>query len=92
MLKLQLKKGKVREKHNKKSASEGEPSQPESDQNMMTFGGHLEVLRRMLFRIIVVVMVLAVVIFCFKDWTFKTLMAPSQWDFITYRCIEKFLH
>lgn len=58
---------------------------------MMTFGGHLEVLRRMMFRIIAVVMVIAIVIFCYKDWTFKMLMAPSQWDFVTYRYIEKFL-
>lgn len=63
-----------------------------SDPNMMTFGGHLEVLRRMLFRIIAVVMVLAVVIFCFKDKTFEFLLAPSQWDFVTYRYIEAFLH
>ena len=59
---------------------------------MLTFGGHLEVLRRMLFRIIAVVMVLAVVIFCFKDKTFEFLLAPSQWNFVTYRYIEKFLH
>ena len=62
------------------------------DPNLMTFGGHLEVLRRMLFRIIVVVMVLAIVIFSFKDKTFELLLAPSQWDFITYRYIEAFLH
>jgi len=59
---------------------------------MLTFGGHLEVLRRMLFRIIAVVMVLAIAIFCFKDKTFELLLAPSQWDFVTYRYIEKFLH
>lgn len=58
----------------------------------MTFGEHLEVLRQMLFRIIAVVMVVAIVVFCFKDWTFRMLMAPSQWDFVTYRYIEKFLH
>ena len=46
----------------------------------------------MLFRIIAVVMVLAVAIFCFKDKTFEFLLAPSQWDFVTYRYIEKFLH
>ena len=63
-----------------------------ADPNMMTFGGHLEVLRRMLFRIIAVVMVLAVAIFCFKEKTFEFLLAPSQWDFVTYRYIEKFLH
>ncbi len=65
---------------------------PASDPNMLTFGGHLEVLRKMLFRIIAIVMVLAVAIFCFKEKTFELLLAPSQWDFITYRYIEKFLH
>ena len=59
---------------------------------MLTFGGHLEVLRRLLFRIIAVVMVLATAIFCFKEKTFEFLLAPSQWNFITYRYIEKFLH
>ena len=44
---------------------------PSSDPNMLTFGGHLEVLRKMLFRIIAVVMVLAVAIFCFKEKTFE---------------------
>ena len=63
-----------------------------ADPNLLTFGGHLEVLRRMLFRIIAVVMVLAIAIFCFKDKTFELLLAPSQWDFVTYRYIERFLH
>lgn len=63
-----------------------------NDPNAMSFGEHLEVLRRMLFRILAVVTVFAIAIFCFKDWTFKMLMAPSQWDFVTYRYIEKFLH
>lgn len=62
------------------------------DPNLLTFGGHLEVLRRMLFRIIAVVMMLAIVVFCFKDETFELLLAPSQWDFVTYRYIEAFLH
>ena len=78
----------------KQKQSQKKTKEPDnnSDPNMMTFGGHLEVLRRMLFRIIAVVMVLAVVIFCFKDKTFELLLAPSQWDFVTYRYIEAFLH
>ena len=60
--------------------------------NAMSFGEHLEELRQMLLRILVAVMVIAIVVFCFKDWTFRMLLAPSQWDFITYRYIEKFLH
>jgi len=58
----------------------------------MTFGGHLEVLRQMLFRIIGVVGIIAVVVFCFKDLTWNLLLAPSEWDFCTYRWIERTLH
>ena len=65
---------------------------PPSASTMLTFGGHLEVLRRLLFRIIIVVMAFAIAIFCFKEKTFEFLLAPSQWDFITYRYVEKFLH
>lgn len=67
-------------------------SMPEKEGNALPFLGHLEVLRRMLFRVLAVVTVLAVVIFCFKDFTFRLLLAPGRWDFVTYRCIERFLH
>ena len=43
----------------------------------MTFGGHLEVLRRMLFRIIAVAGILAIVVFCFKDITWHLLPRVS---------------
>lgn len=66
--------------------------QANTNPNAMTFGEHLEVLRQMLFRIIAVVSVIAIVVFCFKDKTFELLLAPSKWDFVTYRYIEKFLH
>ncbi len=56
----------------------------------MTFGGHLEVLRRMLFRIVIVIVVFAVAIFCFKKYTFSLLLAPSKSDFCLYRWIEQF--
>ena len=78
----------------KRKSSKKKATEPDNnpDPNLLTFGGHLEVFRRMLFRIIAVVMVLAIVIFCFKNKTFEFLLAPSQWDFVTYRHIEKFLH
>lgn len=57
--------------------------------NLLTFGGHLEVLRRMLFRILGVTGAFAIVIFCFKDMTWQLLLAPSEWDFVTYRLIEQ---
>lgn len=78
----------------KRKPSQKKETEPNNndDPNLLTFGGHLEVLRRMLFRIIAVVMVLAIAVFCFKDKTFELLLAPSQWDFVTYRYIEVFLH
>ena len=58
---------------------------------MLTFGGHLEVLRKMLFRIIIVIFTLSVAIFCFKEKTFELLLAPSESSFTTFRFIENFL-
>lgn len=54
----------------------------------MTFGGHLQVFRQMLFRIISIMTVIAGVVFCCKDTTWSILMAPSEWDFCTYRWLE----
>lgn len=56
---------------------------------MLTFGGHLEVLRKMLFRILVAVIALAAVIFCFKEETFRIILAPHQCDFCTFTFIER---
>jgi len=58
------------------------------DGNLMTFGGHLEVFRQMVFRVLGVAGIIAIVIFSFKDITWQVLMAPSEWDFCTYRWIE----
>lgn len=59
-----------------------------NDNEKLTFGGHLEVLRMMLFRILGVAGVIAFVVFCFKDTTFTLLLAPCEYDFCTYRWIE----
>ena len=57
---------------------------------LLTFGEHLEVLRRMLFRVISVVAVLAVLVFCFKEETFELLLAPTDSNFCLYNWIEQF--
>ncbi len=62
----------------------------QSDKSLMTFSGHLEVLRRMMLRIIVVVFVFSIIIFYFKDETFTIILAPSDSDFITYKSLESF--
>ena len=60
-------------------------------QGLLTFGGHLEVLRRMLFRILAVVIVLATIIFCFKKETFTIILAPHKSDFCTFNWIESII-
>lgn len=76
------------ENNNQKQQPLTQESEVVDDGTLLTFGGHLEVFRLMLFRILGVAGVIAVVIFCFKDITWQVLMAPSEWDFCTYRWIE----
>ena len=54
----------------------------------MTFGGHLDVLRKILIRILAVTLIFACLIFAFKDVTFSVLLSPSEPDFCTYRWLE----
>lgn len=58
----------------------------------LTFGGHLDVLRKMLFRILVVVVILGCVIFYFKKQTFTLLLAPHNSDFCTFKLIEHLIN
>ena len=53
-----------------------------------SFSSHLEELRKTLFRILSVTAIATVIIFCFKDITFRILLGPSHCDFITFRLIE----
>lgn len=58
---------------------------------MLTFGGHLDVLRKLLFRVAAVTLAFAAVIFIFKGPTFDMLLGPSEWDFCTYKWIQSFM-
>lgn len=62
---------------------------PEAEGPQLTFGGHLEVFRRMLFRILAVAGLLSAAVFACKETTWRLLLAPSGWDFVTYRLIER---
>lgn len=55
----------------------------------MSLGDHLEALRQMLLHIAAVVLCLSVGIFCFKEQVFSLLLAPKEYDFITFRLIEQ---
>lgn len=69
-----------------------DPEKQHEQLQSMSFGDHLEVLRSMLMRIALVVVALIVVFFGFKDETFRMLLAPKEYDFVTFRWIEKILH
>ncbi len=62
-----------------------------SEKGLMTFGGHLDVLRKVLMRVLAVTLISALVIFAFKEVTFTVLLSPSECDFCTYRGLEKFI-
>lgn len=62
------------------------------EDGFLSFGGHLEVLRQMLFRILGVTFVFSCVIFFFKTKIFDILLAPSDSSFITYRFTENLIN
>ncbi len=67
-------------------------SEQSDNKGLLSFGGHLDVLRKMLFRVIGVIVLLAAIIFCFKKETFTILLAPHNSDFITFRIIEGWIN
>ena len=64
---------------------------PDEAQSEMSFWDHLDELRRVLMRIIVVVVVIGLAVFAFKDEVFEAVLAPSRGDFLTYRWINHLL-
>lgn len=63
----------------------------DSSSALMTMGGHLEVLRKMLFRILFVTLVIAILVFIFRKQTFSIILAPRDSGFVFYRGVEWFL-
>ena len=54
-----------------------------------SFWGHLDDLRSCLIKIGIVVIVLGIAAFLFKEELFAVILAPQKGDFITYRLIDK---
>ncbi|MBR2238958.1 MAG: twin-arginine translocase subunit TatC [Prevotella sp.] len=50
-----------------------------------TFWDHLEVLRWVIVRSLVVTVLFAIVAFCLKDWLFAVVLAPRTGEFVTFR-------
>ncbi len=63
----------------------------QSNNELLTFGGHLEVLRQMLFRTLGVTAIIGTIVFYFKDLTFDLLLAPTTNNFCTYHALSKLL-
>ena len=51
-------------------------------------GGHLEVLRKMLFRILFVTLAVTILVFIFREQTFSIILAPRDSNFVFYRGVE----
>lgn len=65
------------------------PTPPKMVENK-TFWGHVEVFRWLIIRCVAVVLGVAVVAFCYKEFVFEGLiLAPCDPDFITYRLMAK---
>ena len=59
---------------------------------LMTLSRHLDVFRKMFARILCVIIIIAIIIFCFKKETFSLLLAPHNYDFCTFQWIEGLLN
>ena len=53
----------------------------------MTFWDHLDELRSVVIKALVVTVVAAAIAFCLKDQLFEVVLAPRTSDFITYRLL-----
>lgn len=53
-----------------------------------TFWDHLDDLRSVIIRIVVITLVFAVAAFFFKDWLFSIVFAPKSSSFITYKLLK----
>ena len=59
--------------------------------NMQTFEEHLEVLRKMLFRMVIISLSFTVVLLGFKDVIFDCILAPCSSNFSTFQLVKDFL-
>jgi len=62
-----------------------------SGSDLMTFWGHLEVFRKILFQIAAIVAVLMIVIFTFKTTVWEIVLAPRSSDFILFRFLQRII-
>lgn len=61
---------------------------PTEQDTPLTFWGHLDVLRQVLWRCLLAVAVTSLAVFFGKDWIFGWILAPCNPDFLTYRWLN----
>lgn len=62
-----------------------------SNNYTLTFGEHLDELRKVLMKVACAVMVFMILVFCFKDEVFKFLLAPCESDFATFNILRNLI-
>jgi sec-independent protein translocase protein TatC len=62
-----------------------EAGKPSEQEGTLTFWDHLDELRTVIIRILVITAIAAVAAFCLKEELFAVVLAPRSSDFITYR-------
>ena len=62
-----------------------EADKPSEQEETLTFWDHLDELRTVIIRILVITAIAAVAAFCLKEELFAVVLAPRSSDFITYR-------
>jgi sec-independent protein translocase protein TatC len=66
---------------------------PDSEKAEMTFIDHLEELRSHIIRSVLAILIMATVIFIYRDWIFDyIILGPVNPDFISYRALCNFSH
>lgn len=71
------------------SASSSTPSN--SDDGLKTFWQHLDELRSVIIRVLIVLVAVTVLAFIFRDPLFSIVLAPSKGSFVTYKWIDGLL-
>ena len=64
--------------------------QKQTNKDYMTVGGHLEIFRQMFFRILGIICIIFIVIYCFKDMLWNILLAPTHSNFILYQVLQHY--
>lgn len=67
-------------------------SKKRSDIEYLTFGEHLDIMRKMILRIAALVLIVSIILFYFKTEVFEILLAPRNRDFFTFEIIERWMN